>query len=156
MSSAIPENDVMQRWTRLVEACPEDRLDLIELRGDTLAAYVNHVAHEARNAPIWRLNLDPKDFRNKVVEADRRRRSLHDGSVTALQGLNRMAVSLGLQPLFAGDDGDRYEVAGFAEAFVRTCYAHGRSSVAEARTKAHRPQGVAPEEPTTSNDGPEL
>ena len=136
MPSTNPGADLKRRWDDLVAASDPEDLEAIELRGDTLARYVDRVAYIDRNAAIWPATMDPEDCRQKLMDLDRERRNLHNHCLAAVKGLNSMAVAKRLPPLFDGDVDDRYAVADFAGEFVNRCYEHGLTDRAHDRLAA--------------------
>ena len=125
----MPPNDLRAKFLAIAHAHARKAsdLELIEQSGDRIADYHRHVAWMDRNADLWRLRMEPPEFRTHFAEQDRTRRNLHELAISSTARLDRMADAAGLPLLFGGDTADRYAVALFAGDFTAACYEHGRS-----------------------------
>ena len=152
-NTTTPDKEIKQRWDALVSKCSnEDELTLVEMWGNAIARYVNHVAWMARNVAIWRLDLEPDEYKQKTMEADRLRTTYHNSCVNGVAKLNASSAAKSLPPLFDGDDKDRYAVADFAGRFAAACYeARKGMDLANTRSQIKQLNETAPD--TAEPDG---
>lgn len=106
-----------------------DQKDALEYLEDNLTAfpeYVGHVARMETMGPIWRVTLDPEEWRDRWQDMDSRRRSKHEIAIGSANKLNRLCSDLDLPPFMEIDTTDRYAVADAAEKFTMEMFESGQ------------------------------
>jgi hypothetical protein len=63
---------------------------------------------------VQRFRLEPAEYRECLMEADKRRRTTHNGLIANVSILNRICKMVELPPIFEGEVENRIEVAEFA------------------------------------------
>ena len=107
---------------------PEDFIDDVEMVERSLlsfADYANIVIREQIMVPMWRLRLDPEDFRGKVQEIDNQRRNHHEAAIASVSYLNRLCSTIGVELFSDIDTSDRYAVADMVGDFIIELYRAG-------------------------------
>ena len=102
------------------EAC-----EFLEKRLISFPDYANVVIREQICLPMWRLRLDPEDFRINVQEIDRQRRDYHEAAIDAVNILNRLCAAIEVEPFSDIDTTDRHAVADMVGDFVIELYREG-------------------------------
>lgn len=117
-----------ERFELLVKAAgnDEDILTLIEDSMNTLSSYVSAVYAMEVQIQTLRFRLEGAEYRDAVMELDKRRRSAHEAAIASCSVLNRVASILGTEVMYTGNLDDRYEVADFCIAIVEELF-HGRT-----------------------------
>lgn len=112
----------------------EEALDFVSQRLTAFPNYANVVIREQILTPIWRVNLEGQDLRDRIMEMDQRRRSSHENAIASLNGLNRMCERLGIGKFADIDTTDRHAVADFVGDYVSEMYNNGTGKGFEAAT----------------------
>lgn len=117
-----------ERFELLVKAAgnDEDILTLIEDSMNALSSYVNAVYAMEVQIQTLRFRLEGAEYRDAVMELDKRRRSAHEAAIASCSVLNRVASIIGSEAMYTGNLDDRYEVADFCIAIVEELF-HGRT-----------------------------
>lgn len=117
-----------ERFELLVKAAgnDEDILTLIEDSMNALSSYVSTVYAMEVQIQTLRFRLEGAEYRDAVMELDKRRRSAHEAAIASCSVLNRVASIIGSEAMYAGNLDDRYEVADFCIAIVEELF-HGRT-----------------------------
>ena len=71
----------------------------------------------------WRFRLEGDEFRDRVMDLDRRRKTAHDAMLGRVASLNRICSMVGCPAFFEGDVEDRHAVADYAITVVRSLFA---------------------------------
>lgn len=113
-----------ERFELLVKAAgnDEDILTLIEDSMNTLSSYVNAVYAMEVQIQTLRFRLEGAEYRDAVMELDKRRRSAHEAAIASCSVLNRVASIIGAEAMYTGNLDDRYEVADFCIAIVEELF----------------------------------
>lgn len=117
-----------ERFELLVKAAgnDEDILTLIEDSMNALSSYVSAVYAMEVQIQTLRFRLEGAEYRDAVMELDKRRRSAHEAAIASCSVLNRVAYIIGTEAMYTGNLDDRYEVADFCVAIVEELF-HGRT-----------------------------
>lgn len=117
-------NKTPEKFLALVGAYKGDDLMLESLEDymSTLAEYVTRVYAMETQMPILRFRLDGDDFRNAVMDLDKRRRAAHEGAIASISVMNRMAKMANVEVLYDGDLEDRLAVADFCMETVKVFF----------------------------------
>lgn len=117
-----------ERFELLIKAAgnDEDILTLIEDSMNALSSYVNAVYAMEVQIQTLRFRLEGAEYRDAVMELDKRRRSAHEAAIASCSVLNRVASIIGSEAMYTGNLDDRYEVADFCIAIVEELF-HGRT-----------------------------
>lgn len=92
----------------------KDMLESVNYAIESCGQYIEAVNAMEATLTVQRFRLDPDEFRDKLSEADKRRRNIHNGLIANVTILNRICKMVGVDPIFAGDVESRLEVADFA------------------------------------------
>lgn len=80
-----------------------DDLEFVESRMNAFTEYVSHVAWmETRIQRLTIEGVDGQEWRDAVQSLDYARRSKHEVAMGAINQLNRLSKSLGLEPFYDG------------------------------------------------------
>lgn len=107
-----------------------DDLEFVESRMNAFTEYVSHVAWmETRIQRLTIEGVDGQEWRDAVQSLDYSRRSKHEVAMGAINQLNRLSKSLGLEPFYDGpvDHEHRNEVGDVIGAIVNE-YFEGRAT----------------------------
>ena len=102
--------------------------DILELIEDNLKAYTSYVGFISTLESLimrWRVNSDPADFRQKVMQADKQRRSKHNRCIDATNQFNRLCQAAELPLFYSGSINDRYQVSVFIGNVIHELYQKG-------------------------------
>lgn len=100
-------------------------LEFVGARLKAFPDYANIVVREQIMTPIWRVQYDGQDFRDRISDIDRQRRSAHDAAIMSVNILNRMCDKMGLPAYADIDTNDRHAVADFVGQYVNEIYNNG-------------------------------
>lgn len=90
-----------------------DVLEYIEDTVKTCTDYVQRVDMMETQLITARFRMDQERYQSFIVDIDAQRRRCHNDAISSMGFLNRTAQSHGLDPIFTGDQKDRYQVADF-------------------------------------------
>lgn len=116
---------IREKFQALVSACADDAdmLDIIDSDMKALSDYVNAVYAMETSIPIILARYEGEEVRDRIQALDQRRRDKHERAIVATKRLNRFAQMEHVQPLFAGDTSDRYQIAEFCQACMTEFFA---------------------------------
>lgn len=103
----------------------DQRQELHEMVEDGMKSclnYVNAVDMMELAMPRIMASLSGDDMREKIAEYDKSRKIAHDAAIAYAGSLNRIAIDLGLDPLYMGDLNDRYQVGDYCIDVVSTLF----------------------------------
>lgn len=90
-----------------------DVLEYIEDTVKTCTDYVQRVDMMETQMITARMRMDQDQYQEFIVNIDAQRRRCHNDAISSMGFLNRVAAANGLEPVFLGDQADRYQVADF-------------------------------------------
>lgn len=102
-------------------------LSMIEDNMNSFTKYVESVVAMEQQIVIIMARFDGEEQRVRIAELDRNRRMKHERAITAIKQLNRWATMKNVQPMYTGDEDDRYAIADFAQLVVNTFFNEGKS-----------------------------
>ena len=116
---------IREKFQALISVCADDTdiLDIIDSDMKALSDYVNAVYAMETSIPIILARYEGEEVRDRIQALDQRRRDKHERAIVATKRLNRFAQMEHVQPLFAGDTSDRYQVAEFCQACMTEFFA---------------------------------
>ena len=97
-------------------------LDILKSDISSLGDYVNSVYLMKATLPIIRFKYEGKDLRYHVEKLDHRRRDHHERVIVAVKRINRFAKIANLDPIYDGNEDDRYAIAEFCSECVNTYF----------------------------------
>lgn len=92
----------------------EDFLDDIHSCITSCGAYIEAVNSMESVITVMRFRLEPDEYREKLSEVDKRRRSMHNGLIANVTILDRICRMAEQPPIYGGDYEDRLAIAEFA------------------------------------------
>ena len=98
--------------------------EFLEMALNSFPHYFNEVVTGELQMMIQKYRLEGEDYRLFVMETDRRRKIAHDAMMGFVAVLNRLSRKLGLDPIYNGDEQDRWAVADFCEEFCCDIFSH--------------------------------
>ena len=99
----------------------EDEADVLEIIEDTINSYgdyVNYVYKMESKKVIFRLKLEPLEYREVVQKMDSNRTNIHNAAIASTKIINRLCEPKKLELFYQGDIDDRVEVAEFIKEVV--------------------------------------
>lgn len=90
-----------------------DVLEYIENTVQTCTDYVQRVDMMETQLITARTRMDQDQYQQFIMNIDTQRRRCHDDAIASMGFLNRVAKANGLEPIFNGNQADRYQVADF-------------------------------------------
>ena len=90
-----------------------DVLEYIESTVKTCTDYVQRVDIMETQLITARMRMDQEQYQEYIVNIDAQRRRCHDDAIQSMGFLNRAAMANGIEPVFVGNQKDRYQVADF-------------------------------------------
>lgn len=98
-------------------------LSAFEATINSMGDYVNAVLYMETGLQVARFRLEGQEFRDRVMELDRRRKTAHDAMLGRVASLNRICRMVGCPVFFEGDVEKRHAVADYASAVVQALFA---------------------------------
>ena len=99
----------------------EDVITMIKEALKNFTAYVKIISDEEIFVTTEKSSLDTKEFREKVVALDRKRRSIHNTLINDVKLFNRLSEINGLKPFYDGSDA-REEIGMVAFEWVQATF----------------------------------
>ena len=99
-----------------------DFLDDIHDCIDACGHYIESVNSMESVITVLRFRLEPDEFRERLTEADKRRRTMHNGLIASVTILDRICRMAQIEPIYGGDYEDRLAIADFAMAVTAEMY----------------------------------
>lgn len=99
----------------------EDDADVLEIIEDTINSYgdyVNYVYKMESKKVIFRLKLEPLEYRALVQDMDANRTNIHNAAIASTRMINRLCETKDLEIFYQGDIDDRVEIAEFIKEVV--------------------------------------
>lgn len=98
-------------------------LSAFESTINSMGDYVNAVLYMETGIQVARFRLEGDEFRDRVMDLDRRRKTAHDAMLGRVASLNRICSMVGCPVFFEGDVENRHAVADYAITVVRSLFA---------------------------------
>ena len=92
--------------------------EMLEDLASTCAEYICTVVNMENAINVAKIRLEPEEYRDYIETFDKRRSVTHNGLISGVKVLNRLANSHNLAQIFAGDINNRIKVAEFAKQYV--------------------------------------
>ena len=103
-----------------------DMTDCVTDAFEDCAEYVKLVVRQESMIQNARFRMDPPEFRAYVMNLDMTRRTMHDGLMSSINLVNRLANKVGLPPIAPNVDENRRETYfDFAKRVVDEYYTNG-------------------------------
>lgn len=83
--------------------------------------YIKRVNDMEAALTVARYRMEPEDYREYIVELDKKRKVAHDSLIASTRLLNKLCNLYGVEPIYSGSD-SRIEIADLAKAVVDEMY----------------------------------
>lgn len=103
----------------------DDFCEFVEEQMEKLPCYMDVVVEEQAMAPIWNMQHEGQELRDRVQHIDMQRRIAHNAGIDAISILNRLSERVGLERFMDVDIQDRHAVAEAIGGYMRELYSRG-------------------------------
>ncbi|MGI9951420.1 DUF3232 domain-containing protein [Moorellaceae bacterium AZ2] len=100
----------------------KDDLQSVEDFIEDCGKYIDSVMAMEAALAVARYRMEPEDYREHIIELDRRRKLNHDALIASVRLVNRLAKLYGCEPVYTGPD-ERIAIAEFAMEITQEFFA---------------------------------
>lgn len=108
--------------TLIEQGNDKELLETVHYAIESCGQYIEAVNAMEAIITVQKFRMEPEDYRAFLMEADKRRRNIHNGLIANVAVLNRICKMFNVSEIFEGDIEKRIEVAEFAAKVVNEMF----------------------------------